>query len=327
MAEARFANKAAMLDAAAEREPGDALAMSVRELLTYWFARARGYQVVAQIRRDLASRGLTTEPDFGTGHFDSVVRLVRMAPGTVVPDDTGSTYLRVDALRSAMQGVVSVPPDATLSEAMTTMSLRDFSQLAVVAGPRSIKGAVSWESIGRARLVRDVAHVRDAMTQVAPVARDADLLALLPTVADSGFVLVKQQDGTLAGIVTAADVTTEFGSLAEPFFLVGEVERRLRLLIRRGRFTAEELSAVVLEPDRAVTSPDELTLGEVSRLLSTVDSWNRLEWGVDRGRFIEGLDSVREIRNGLMHFSADPPSSEDVALLRSFLTMLRGATD
>src|SRR5277367_1494371 len=62
------------------------------------------------------------------------------------------TY-RIEHLRAAHQPVVSVPPDAEISVAITEMWAKDFSQLAVTNGPRHVKGVISWKTIARTMAV------------------------------------------------------------------------------------------------------------------------------------------------------------------------------
>ena len=318
----------AMLENARQRATGDPRSMTIRELLGYWGAKGRGSRVVEQINSDLTAAQLTTEPSFRIGHIDNQIRLVPIADTN--PDDTSALadpgLLRVDSLQSALQRVTSVNPNDSIEVAATTMALNDYTQLPVLAGPRSIMGAVTWESIGKARQFRDVSLVNEAIVPVKTVHASEDLLPLLPVVAEEGFVLVLANDRTLGGIITAADITNEFGALAEPFFLLGEIERRLRICLRLADFTREELQAAHAG-EREINEVDDLTLGEASRLLEPPANWARLQAALDRRVFLSHLEIVREIRNSLMHFSADLPSDQDVLELRNFLTLLKVWSD
>ena len=73
----------------------------------------------------------------------------------------------------------------------------------------------------------------DAMVSVEPVGLDASLIELVPRINDVGFVLVRGEDSSLCGIVTSADLGVSFADLAKPFFLLGEVEKRLRYVLNR----------------------------------------------------------------------------------------------
>lgn len=204
------------------------------------------------------------------------------------------------------------------------MVLNDFSQLAVSSSKRQVQLAVSWESLGRQRLVGEAHKVRDAAMRTQPVFLEDALLPLLPEIARAGFLIVQDRSRTATGIVTAADVTNEFGSLAEPFFLLGEIERRLRLVLSRAGVTDEELADVALPSEaRQIGSVEDLTLGQIERLLESPLVWNRVGWSVDRRAFVKRLRDVREIRNSLVHFSLDVPSPADVLAMRNLLRLLQ----
>jgi hypothetical protein len=70
-------------------------------------------------------------------------------------------------------------------------------------------------------------------------------------------------------------------------------------------------------------SVDDLSLGEVMRLLEPPENWERLKWQLDRKEFLSALQSVRRMRNEVMHFSPDPLRSQDLQALRAFLGCLR----
>jgi hypothetical protein len=88
-----------------------------------------------------------------------------------------------------------------------------------------------------------------------------DLLTRIPLIAAASFVFVQSVDRRTCGIVTTADLSLEFATLAKPFFLLAEVECRLRRLTDR-IYTAEEITAVVDPADsgRAASSADNLTM-------------------------------------------------------------------
>jgi hypothetical protein len=142
-------------------------------------------------------------------------------------------------------------------------------------------------------------------------------------IVDEGFVFVRGPDNRVTGIVTTADLSQEFVDLARPFFLLGEIERRLRQAVD-SHLSIDELNEA-REPgdDRTVESTSELTLGELERLLQQPEIWDRVQWPVDRLQFLQVLGRAREIRNEVLHFSPDPAGPEDISYLRSLLRLLR----
>ena len=99
---------------------------------------------------------------------------------------------------------------------MTIMMHNDFSQLPVMAGERTVKGAVSWRSIG-ARLsdgANLAGEVRDFMDEFPDTRRvlstDATLLDAVEAIVKHEYVLVQDQDKKISGIMTLTDVSVAF---------------------------------------------------------------------------------------------------------------------
>jgi len=322
-----------VLDRASTGEP---VKLTVREFIGRWNAKRRGYRIVDKIRTDLEKRQLTTTPPFTDGWIDAVITIERVpASTTAAPEKNdqlnavaGTTpnqvTLQVRSLESANSGVVSVSPNTELKEAQTLMMSKDYSQLAVVSGQRDLRGAVSWESIARARALNPGATLTDATVPTNTVRPDDDLLAQIPMIAEAGYVFVVDKDRSLSGIVTTADLSLQFAELATPFLVLAEIERRVRRLID-DKFESEELQAGVApdDPGRSVTCADDLTFGEYKRLLEKPDNWERLGLNLERTVFIKSLDEVREIRNEIMHFSPDPLEAAQNRTLRNFVRWLR----
>jgi hypothetical protein len=74
---------------------------------------------------------------------------------------------------------------------------------------------------------------------------------------------------------------------------------------------------------RKVNSFDELTMGDYQQVLSNPEMWTKLGWPLDRQTFIERLDEIRKIRNGVMHFNPDPPPAGTIDKLRKLNSVLR----
>jgi len=278
---------------------------------------------------------LATDPEFEAGWIDSEVTIVPLTTtsatsqpaaaatveaGTQAPGEVG---LRVSSLRSATAGLVSVSPQQSLRYAQSLMMRYDYSQLPVLSGLREERGVVTWESIAQARLRVRVAELHHAITPLVVVELRDDLLPVIPRLVERGFVLVRAGDRTFSGIVTLADISEEFVTLAGPFFLLGEVERRLRRAIDRCISGDTIASAVDPNTSRRVEGADDLSIGEYKRLLESPDNWALMSWEADRTVFLEALETVRQVRNDVMHFSPDPIEEERMDQMRAFLRWLR----
>src|SRR5947207_1706486 len=56
----------------------------------------------------------------------------------------------LERLAAATNRPVTVQPNTPIDEAIALMLLHDYSQLPVISGDRTVKGMVSWRSIGKA---------------------------------------------------------------------------------------------------------------------------------------------------------------------------------
>lgn len=326
----------AFLEEALSRQDSDPISISIRQLLSHWGAKRRGFWVVSRIDDDLTEVGLTTQPSFKEGWIDTRVELVRMQQPSTAVDVTASdsstddatlipgAMLRVGDLPSAHSGVVSIELSADLHVAQSIMLRHDFSQIAVLSGERNLRGALTWESIAVAHLRDSSATLRDAMVPTDPVRLGEDLLDLIPRVVRDGFVFVSAPDRRLNGIVTMADLSLEFSNLARPYFMLGEIERRLRRILDETMPSAV-LEAAVAPSDsgRSVQSAQDLTFGEYVRILENPTNWALLRWTIDRSTFVGALDEVKDLRNDVMHFSPDPFGEDELAVLRNFIRWLR----
>lgn len=334
-------------------ESGSPRQVTVRELVGVWGARVRDFGVNERVDADLNNRGLTTVPDFRAVTLDDTVSIVRTiqtaenavpAPsGVQVPailigapqvavtvDEEGTPWdhgLTIGNLASASKGVTSVAPDAEISKAITLMLLDDYSQLAVMAGARSLRGAVSLKSIAKARNANPRASLSAALIKADPVPYTADLISTLPLIQRNEFVFVVGSDQSVTGIVTLADVVEAYGNMASPFFMIGRIDQRLRGIVE-AIFPMETIS-VLCDPDsrRSLSGCEQLTMGDYQRILENPECWDKLNWQLDRKAVCARLDEIAKIRNNLMHFNNDPLPEDVISMLQNFLGLLQDYGD
>jgi CBS domain-containing protein len=196
---------------------GDSRQMTVRELISIWGARGRDFEVNERIDADLGNNGMTTTPDFRAVTLDDTVAIILTndimvaeaesasppnmnASATnsptveVAADDDDSAWdhgLTIGNLPSASRKICTITPDATFEEAITLMLTNDYSQLAVMAGPRELKGAVSWKSIAKARNANPGAILSAAIIKASDMLYTTDLIGLLPIIQSQEFVFVR----------------------------------------------------------------------------------------------------------------------------------------
>ena len=137
-------------------------------------------------------------------------------------------------------------------------------------------------------------------------------------------MLVRGRDNTVAGIITASDLSLQFLQLSEPFLLLSEIENQIRQAISK-RFDTNDLASCrdPLDTVRTVEGASDLTFGEYIRLLENPENWRKSNLPLDRVVFCKQLAAVRDIRNDVMHFDPDGISPEDVETLREFARFLQ----
>lgn len=313
--------------------------VSVRELLAQWGAKDRGDQI-ARIEADLANHGLATRPDFRGVTLDSdiiiitaaqeaereevdeVVEVVHASPDDSDEADDRYIGLMVGNLPSALSGIVSVAPTASLQEAVTKMLLNDYSQLAVLSGAHTLRGAVTWQSIAQARHLNDQATLADATVGARDVSYRTDLLEVLTDLQKRGFLFVRNETNAIAGIVTAADVAGRYGAMANPFILIGDLDRLLRRAIAR-TIPLDEVVALCDPQGRRINGHNDMSMGDYKRVLENPQLWARMRWDLDQRSFVSRLDEIRRIRNDVMHFNPDPVPPNAVDQLRSINEVVR----
>ncbi len=298
----------------------------LRRLLSWFGYERRGRFAVTLIRRKLERFGLHTTPDFEYCYIESSISISSLHPGDAEStQEMDDPTVRVGILEAANREPTSVTPHEDLNVATTKMQINDFSQLPVMEGKRSLKGIISWESIGlRIAMGKNCRLVKDCMDVAEEIGIDAPLLDAAEGIAKNGYVLVKGTNGAITGIVTASDLASQFLDLAGPFLAIAEIERHLRMMIR-GKFTDEEVRDALgdVSDDPGAVGPDDLTFGNYRRLLENPQHWSRLELNVAREVFIERLESVRLIRNDIMHFDPDGPAPGAKKTLSDFAKFFR----
>lgn len=328
-----------LLADAVSRDQAAPRRLTIRDFLAHWGQTRRTGTVKALIRSDLADKGLTTRPPFTEGRVEDEIEIIPVdtasrnletLPGDGGNQDTEDVAEQVSA--SARIGslpppkLVSVSPESNLLYARTVMLKRQFSQLAVIDGNGTLHGAISWESIGKAYVASEHPKLADAIVPATAVHHDAFLLDQLGVIYDKGFVFVRGPDrARVTGIVTAADLTRQFGNLARPFMLIEEVEIRLRLRADEVYTLTELRDAVQKHRRDGITQAADFTLRDYWYLMRSEGNWAKLGWNVDREYFIECLNEVVEIRNDLMHFTTDDADPAQYDAVEGLLEMLRTA--
>lgn len=312
--------------------------VTTREFIWWFGAKRRRQNAVDTIREALGKHGLITDPDFQQAYIDEELSFELQQPTKGQPEtESSSTTLvesdpthRINKLEAANREPTTIKPDAPLSNAITIMMSHKYSQLPVMTDKRTVKGMISWESIGkRLALNRPCELVRDFMEETyEEIQSDASLLSAIQRIEANDYVLVRNRRNEISGIVTSSDLTQQFHLLGEPFLLIGEIENYIRIMLQP-RFTPEEL-ADAKDPndkDRQIKHVSDLSFGEYIRLVEDKERWEKLMLNFDRKWFVNELQRIRRVRNDVMHFDPDGIAEDDIDALRTFAGTLQELAD
>ncbi len=138
------------------------------------------------------------------------------------------------------------------------------------------------------------------------------------------YVLIRNKENIICGIVTTSDISQQFRQLGEPFLLIGEIENYVRIMLL-DKYTIDEIRAVCESSvqESRIERISDLTLGEYIRLIENPTNWEKLSLPVDREVFINKLDDIRQIRNDVMHFDPDGISEQELEKLRDLVRLMQ----
>lgn len=238
---------------------------------------------------------------------------------------------RIGAMPAANKLIKAVCLDDSLGKAVALMIEFDFSQLPVMQGEREVKGMITWRSIAtKFALGCASSQVRDLIEDSKVVDSNRTLFEAIPTIVDSGYVLVRdKRDKRITGIVTASDLSLEFQARTEPFLLLREIELHIRRIL--GKNVTEKDFELLASPEATKKSTPQsiadLTMGEYIRLIQHPSVWPKLNLKIDSGELTALLDEVRTIRNDVMHFDPDPMTTEELGALKRAIRLMQQLFD
>ncbi|PWS26460.1 XRE family transcriptional regulator [Pedobacter yonginense] len=300
--------------------------LTTRDFLRYFSCEKRTKGNKGRIDVYLEEQNLETSPNYAELWIDGTLILKHKARAK--SKASTSPIQKISILPAANKPPISISRDAKLSDAITQMMMHNFSQLPVMSNPRSVAGFITWESIGYGITNGNSSNeVKDFLdTNVTIVDLDKPLLDAIKIVIEKDFVLVQKKDKSLSGIVTIADISTQFLLLTEPFLLLEQIENLIRLLLDE-KFLVQDIKSFCEEEEfeNTIEFIDDLTFGQYIRLIEKPDNWIKLNLKIDRIPFINQLDSIREIRNDIMHFDPEgitPEQKQSLVNMAKFLTEL-----
>lgn len=313
------------------------------EVVNLYGRNKRSPRIIDEVNSLLEEKELIMEPDFGNAHCYAPV-LVKFKMKEVVENPIGNIVEseeleesedskindpipRLSRLESANlrnpqtkdTKLLYVNREATIKEVITLMMQHNYSQIPILNNTqRKAEGIVSWKSIGKAiSLNKNPQRAYDCKEDVDLVKLDTPLLEVVDKVIKKEVVLVKDSEEIVCGIITASDIAAAFQKQAEPFFLLEQIEKQIRFILCNCDIESIKLYLDMEKCEKTINDIYDLTFGQYLIALQNETFFNTLGISIDRSAFVNLLDSVRQIRNYVMHFSPDPLTSEDLRLLRN----------
>lgn len=273
----------------------------------------RGKNVNQDINEKLKSFGLVSKPAVENADYYGHVFI--SDPRDDLPEAETVASLPISAFRGDWPTLVSCGPEMLTKKIQTFMIGDDLSQIPVLSkDKKTLYGVVTWRSIAQYRGNLDDATAREIMMPFNHVASSSDdFLEHVETIIAQEFVLYKAPDGSVDGIVTASDLAQAFNGTAGIYIQLQELESRLRILLDKSSIPDLrkhlDLKRRTMKKFRGAT---DMTFGEYLGALADDSIWQDTGIEFDRELCLKLFDKVRNVRNGVMHFSSGPDDETDV---------------
>ena len=249
--------------------------MLLRDLLGWFGYSNKVDSVVRRIETCLDTHSLRTNPELHNAWSGGSITIELDAEETETDDGQRQPFdptIRIVAIDAAHQEPASVKPEATIQEVMTLMQMHGVQYVAVMPNERDVRGVITWRTIAeKLALGVEVIRANQVMnTNFRIRSIDEPLFEAMDPIVRYGFVLVRGNDNTLVGLITANDFAQQFAQLARPFLMVGEIEGYVRQLIR-GKFSEAELREAQIDaPEGRGIGPRDMTMGGISDYLNAL---------------------------------------------------------
>ncbi|HFK5502361.1 TPA: CBS domain-containing protein [Elizabethkingia anophelis] len=310
------------------KEEGKPEKLSIRSFLwLFGFYEKRTSGNVWRINNFLHNQKMTVVPNYQNGWIDETIELREMDRAKIKNDknieseeEKFDPINRLSILKAAAQMPVSIKKESSLEKAYHLMWKNDFSQLPVMNNDREILGLISWQSIAKGLIAKKGSNcVKDFMTndyKILP--EDTPLFDAIKEVIKTEMVFVLNKEKKILGPVTPFDLNEEFLEQIEPYILLEQIENFIRLILDDKIILDDILKLLTIEDNnRKIESISDMTFGEYIIVIGNNEMWKLLDLPFIKSDFVNELDNIRKIRNGVMHFHPDKISNTDLHHLRS----------
>lgn len=343
-----------LVDRAALVNSGEAVRVTVRELLSQFGLTRRSSSAIIQIRRALRSLGLTTSPKFYAVNLESVVQIVVRPADSGAADDNSEDVrqpiitfgmLRIveeqrilrdmSRLRAGHNGYPKwiVSPQDNIESVAILLAEENVDFVPVGTSEDAIMGVIAWDDVATQDLLkRDRTQVRCGKICRPPVfVRESEsVYDRKYEITKHGCVFVKDDAGRCFAVVRSGDLAAELLRLTESFLLLQEIENLVRMIISMAQPSASEINDSAHEDRRGSgLTIDQLTFSEYKSLMLHPAIRSRLVQGFGLGEQLvrqianEHIEHTRIIRNKVLHFHPDENNEQAKAVLSNTRDFLR----
>lgn len=223
-------------------------------------------------------------------------------------------HLKISQFINKNLAIISCFPTDNVAKAKTLMLLNDFSQLPIIDHDGSIKGAISWKSIGNAEaLGKKNTAITDYMETAVILNESENFLRYMKLVAKKDYLLISNENDKLSGIITTYDMTMLFQTFFVPYLKLGIIEDVIRKILVNNKIPIPKEKDV-----------QNLIFREYIDIFKNEENWRKLQnIHFEKDVFINKLDEIRIIRNKVAHYKPSEITAQDVSSVESFAEIMQ----
>lgn len=313
------------------KKKGKGRRMSKRDLIWLFdFYEKRTSGNVWRINEFLHKEKMVVIPNYQNGWIDDEVILkekdkAKIKNGETEFDDDFDPINRLSVLEAAAKTPISISRDSSLLKAYHILWKNEFTQVPIMNGDREVLGIVSWQSLAKGLIAKkDSDCVKDYMTDDFEILEHTTpLFNAIKQVINTGIIFVRDKEKKIKGPVTPSDLNEQFIEQIEPYILLEQIENFIRLILH-DKIILEDLLKLLTVDDqeRKIEAISDMTYGEYLRVMENNEIWSVLKLPFDKADFINELNEIRQIRNGVVHFHPDAISIDELKKLRKMSKFL-----
>lgn len=217
-----------------------------------------------------------------------------------------------------------VEVNLSIRDALPKMIANDYSQLPLIDQYGKLAGIITEKTILKTYLEFSDTFsldipVNSFSTFAEKMSAEDELPLALDRIKNAEVIVIVDEMNRPIGILTDYDTNLFLRNLYEVYTLLEDIELKLTNLIEAILQTDEMKTTALFKafkPDRRdQTKPakqwNDLSLHEKVQLITAEGNWNKFEATLNpKNFFVDRIEKVGKIRNGLMHFQGKPNSAE-----------------